>query len=59
MHNKIRNNSQGNIKSELEFRIWFRDQFGIDYIQAVKELNERKAETERQWRQVLTSNNII
>lgn len=59
MHNKIRNNSQENIKNELEFRVWFRDEFGMDYIQAVKELNERKTETERQWQQTLTSNNII
>ena len=47
--------SQKNTRSELEFRIWFRDEFGIDYQEAVKALKERRLETERRWHQLLVS----
>jgi len=46
-------NSQSAIK-ELEFRVWFKEQFSIDYLEAVKLLNDRKAESNRQWNQLLT-----
>ena len=51
--------SQKNIKSELEFRVWFRDEFGLDYQEAVKILKEKRSETNRVWRQVLVSHGVI
>lgn len=59
MHKNLSSNSQENIKSELEFRVWFRDEFGIDYQEAIKTLKETEAETERRWHQLLVSNGVI
>ena len=54
-----KSNFQESTKSELEFRLWFRDEFGIDYLEAVKTLQERKKETERLWRQILVKHGVI
>ena len=51
--------SRENTKNELEFRLWFRDEFGIDYLEALRLIKERKAETERVWRQVLVEHGVI
>jgi hypothetical protein len=51
--------SPKNIETEIDFRIWFRDEFGIDYLEAVKLIKERKSETERVWRQVLVEHGVI
>ena len=51
--------SQESIKSELEFRLWFRDEFAIDYIDAIQTLSERKKESERLWRQLLVKHGVI
>lgn len=51
-------NSQGDIKSELEFRVWFRAEFGMDYLAAKKQLEDMKAESERKWQQTIIKNNI-
>lgn len=45
--------------SEIEFRIWFRKEFGIDYLEAVEKLNQRKKESERNWQNMLIKNGII
>lgn len=54
-----KDNSQENIRNELEFRVWFRDEFGMDYLDAVKWLDDRRKETARSWHQTLTSNKLI
>ena len=51
-------NSQGDIKSELEFRLWFKAEFGIDYVVAKKNLEDDKVESERKWQQTIIKNNI-
>jgi len=40
--------------NELEFRIHFRSEFGVDYLEALDQLNNDKKETERKWNQTLT-----
>ena len=52
-------NFQGNIKSELEFRIWFKAEFGVDYQEALKYVEDMKAESERRWQQSLTKNSEL
>lgn len=56
---KVNKGSQENIKSELEFRIWFRAEFNLDYQDALKTLKERKSESHRLWRQLLVSHGVI
>lgn len=51
-------NFQGDIKSELEFRAWFKNEFGIDYVVAKKQLEDDKTESERKWQQTIIKNNI-
>jgi hypothetical protein len=51
-------NFQANIKSELEFRLWFKAEFGVDYVVAKKQLEDMKIESERKWQQTITKNNI-
>ena len=51
--------SQKNIKNELEFRVWFKSEFNIDYLDAVKILQEKRSETHRLWRQLLVSHGVI
>ena len=46
-------------RSELEFRIEFRDEYGIDYQEALQELKERRHETERLWNQTLVKHGVI
>ena len=53
------NNFQGNTLNELEFRIWFKHEFGIDYQEAIKWLEDRKAESSRKWNQTLTLHRVI
>ncbi len=52
-------NFQENTKSELEFRLWFRDEFKTDYLEAAKLLQERRSESERLWRQMLINHSVI
>jgi hypothetical protein len=52
-----RNNSQNAI-SEIEFRVSFRDEYGIDYLEAINALKKRKQETEREWNQLLVRLNL-
>ena len=42
-----------------EVRIEFRDEYGIDYQEALKELKERRHETERLWNQTLVKHGVI
>lgn len=51
-------NSQGNINDELEFRLWFKKRFGLDYIEAKTKLKSDIAETERKWNQLLIKHDI-
>jgi hypothetical protein len=51
--------SEKNTISELEFRIDFRDEFGIDYQEALSDLKEKAYETERLWNQTLVKHGVI
>ena len=51
--------SQDDIKNELDFRIWFKSEFGMDYQEAIKWLEDRKAESQRKWMQTLIKNRVI
>ena len=51
-------NSQDDTKSELEFRLWFKSEFGMDYVVAKKHLEDMKIESERRWQQTIIKNNI-
>ncbi len=59
MNRSSKMDSQTSTKNELEFRLWFRDEFGLDYLEAVKLIKERKQETERVWHQVLVKHGVI
>ncbi len=59
MNRSSKMDSQTSTKNELEFRLWFRDEFGLDYLEAVKLIKERKQETERAWHQVLVEHGVI
>ena len=52
-------NFQGNIKNELDFRVWFKAEFGVDYLEATKWLDDTKIESERRWQQSLIKNSEI
>ena len=45
--------------SEIEFRIQFKEEFGIDYLDAVNNMQEFKNENIRRWQQLLIKYNII
>lgn len=47
-----KNNSPQNIKNELEFRLLFREEFGVDYLEALNKIKNARAETNRKWNQV-------
>jgi len=38
--------------------VWFRAEFGMDYLAAKKQLEDMKAESERKWQQTIIKNNI-
>lgn len=59
MNNQNKNHTPKNDTASLEFRIWFADEFGIDYLDAIQKLNESKKETNRKWHQVLVKHNLI
>ena len=50
------NQDQDTQENELEFRIWFRDEFGMDYLEALEKLKNMKQESERKWQQSLMNN---
>jgi len=54
----MEHHSLGNTKSEIDFRIEFRKEYGIDYLEAVENLQARREESERKWQNVLISNGI-
>jgi len=45
--------------ASLEFRIWFKDEFNVDYLDALERLRNDQKETERNWHQVLVKYNLI
>ncbi len=45
--------------NELDFRIWFKSEFGMDYQEAIKWHEDKKAESQRRWKQTLTKHRII
>jgi len=45
--------------ASLEFRIWFRDEFNVDYLDAIENLRNNKKESDRKWHQVLVKHNLI
>lgn len=48
-----------NTQDELEFRLKFREEYGIDYIEVIDNLKRRKQESEARWNQVLMENNLL
>lgn len=52
-------NLASNTKTEIEFRIEFKKDYGIDYLDAVNNLKQRKKESERKWKNILIKNGII
>ena len=39
--------------SEIDFRIDFKREYGIDYLAAIKKVNQMKSNTERKWNDLL------
>lgn len=39
--------------SEIDFRVDFKREYGIDYLTAIKKINEMKSNTERKWNDLL------
>ena len=58
MNSQIRSHTQINTAS-LEFRVWFKDEFGIDYLDAIEKLRDDQKQTERNWHQVLVKYNLV
>ena len=53
-----RDHSQKDI-SELEFRIKFREEYGIDYLDAVDIVKRTRERTELEWNQLLIKYKLI
>ena len=50
--------SQKNIENELEFRIEFKKEFGIDWQEAWGNLQKQKQESERKWNDTLVKHGL-
>ena len=50
--------SQNSI-NELEFRILFKKEYGIDYLDALDKFKQFKQENERSWNQLLLKHRLI
>ncbi len=48
-----------NTESEIDFRIRFKKEYGIDYLEALDKLKTRKEESERRWINTLISHGVI
>ncbi len=59
MNNQDNNPILRSDTASLEFRIWFRDEFNIDYLDAIESLRNNKKESDRKWHQVLVKHNLI
>lgn len=59
MNNQDNNPILRSDTASLEFRIWFRDEFNIDYLDAIENLRNNKKESDRKWHQVLVKHNLI
>lgn len=46
-------------KNEIEFRLQFKEDYGIDYLEAIERLNKRKRDSERRWINMLIKNGVI
>ena len=51
-------NSQESI-NELNFRVEFKSDYGIDYLEALDKIKQMKQSTARNWHQVLVKNKLI
>ena len=51
--------SQTSIESEIEFRIRFKKEYGVDYLEALDKLKNRMEESERKWINTLISHGVI
>ena len=51
--------SQPSTKSELDCRIRFKNEYGIDYFESVDNLNKRIIESNRRWVNTLISHGVI
>lgn len=48
--------SNNSVQEEIEFRIQFKQEYGIDYNEALQRLKEQKKESERKWQNTLIKN---
>lgn len=48
-----------NTLDELKFRLDFRDEYGIDYNEAIDNLKRKKEESAARWNQILLKYNLI
>ena len=44
---------------EIDFRIWFKNEYGMDYLEALHNLDEQKEESNRKWNQILVKYNLV
>ena len=51
--------NQDHTKPSLEFRIKFKQEYGIDYLEAIDNLNRQKKENERKWLELLVKHGVI
>ena len=48
-----------NTEVSIEFRIEFKKEYGIDYVEAVNRLKEQSKERERRWNELLIKHKVI
>ena len=53
------NNQPLNTEVSLEFRIKFKEEYGVDFLEAVIKLREDAKQSERDWISVLMKNKVI
>ena len=55
----ITNKKEDDIQNEIEFRLMFRREYGIDYLEALDRLKKQRQKTETKWNQLLVNNKLI
>ncbi len=55
----ITNKKEDGIQNEIEFRLMFRREYGIDYLEALDRLKKQRQKTETKWNQLLVNNKLI
>ena len=55
----IQNTESNTQETELEFRIRFKKDYGIDYLEALDRLKKMKEQSELKWQQTLVKYGLI